>query len=97
MSRVALWVVLTPKPGRAAELRERAVRHARTCLAEEDGCERFDVLAGDDGGATLALYEVYRDEAALQAHDASAHMALYRRDTAELIAARQRSRYQVQE
>ncbi len=97
MSRIALWVTLTPRPGKAAELRERAVRHARTCLAEEAGCERFDVLVETGQDGRLNLYEVYRNKAALQAHDESPHMNAYRNDTTGLIGARERRQFELQE
>jgi len=40
---------------------------------KEAGCERFDVVVPKDGSARVALFEVYKDEAAFKQHQASDH------------------------
>jgi quinol monooxygenase YgiN len=93
MSRIALLVDITLVPGREAEF-DRLIRaHAAASLAEEPGCERFDVLTPkDEAGAPIPgrviLYELYRDAEALAAHRATERQAQNRIAFRELIAAR---------
>jgi (4S)-4-hydroxy-5-phosphonooxypentane-2,3-dione isomerase len=46
---------------------------ARGAVEKEPGCVRFDVLQSDQDPTQVTLYEVYRDDAAFQAHLQSAH------------------------
>ena len=64
MSKVALVVELGMVPGRRDAFLERARRHAKTCLEEEAGCLRFDILVSEEAGDQVFLYEVYADHAA---------------------------------
>lgn len=47
--------------------------NARQSLECEPECHRFDVAVGENGPATVFLYELYTDRAAFDAHLASAH------------------------
>jgi quinol monooxygenase YgiN len=93
MTRIALLVDITLVPGREAEF-DRLIRaHAAASLAEEPGCERFDVLipkdaAGQPIQGRVILYELYRDEAALAAHRATERQARNRLALKDLIATR---------
>lgn len=96
MSKVALVVDLKIAPGKVEQFLERVRRHAEICLAREPGCERFDVLVPQDGGAEeggerVFLYELYADQAAVEAHLATPHMAEYLADTKPMIAERVRT------
>ena len=42
--------------------------HARGSVTEEPGCLRFDVAQAKDDPTEVFLYEVYRDQAAMDAH-----------------------------
>lgn len=73
MPKIALIVEFEVRPGSHAALLALMRAHAATCLAEEPGLERFDVLEVVDAeGRTdegrLMLYEVFADAAARQAH-----------------------------
>ncbi|WPB87202.1 putative quinol monooxygenase [Sediminicoccus rosea] len=73
MSRIALIVTFEVRPGCHAALLDLMRRHAAACLADEPGLERFDVLeamdaAGRPDPLRLMLYEVFRDQAAREAH-----------------------------
>ncbi|RMD63223.1 MAG: antibiotic biosynthesis monooxygenase [Alphaproteobacteria bacterium] len=91
MSKIALVVDLKLVPGTRERFIARVREHARTCLASEPGCLQFDILIPTDDGERVFLYEVYADQAAIEAHDATPHMAAYRADTAAMIAARTRT------
>jgi len=45
---------------------------------DEPGCARFNVLQDAKEANTFYFYEVYRDEAALEAHRAAPHYAVWR-------------------
>ena len=72
MARVALIVESRLKPGAHAAFDAVIRDHAAGTLADEPGCERFDVLQprAKDGQdlSRVMLYEVYADDAAFQAH-----------------------------
>ena len=57
-----------------------------TCsLRDEPGCLRFDVLPDNADPNRLFFYEVYRDQAAFEAHQASAHYPRWRAAAAEVL------------
>ncbi len=91
MSKVALVVELGMGPGQLDAFLERARGHAETCLEEEAGCLRFDILVPEEAGDQVFLYEVYADQAAVDMHMATPHMASYREDTDAMVASRKRT------
>jgi autoinducer 2-degrading protein len=61
---------------------------------DEPGVLRFDVLTDRADPAHLVLVEVYRDEAAADAHKETGHYARWRDAVADMMARpRQRTRY----
>lgn len=73
MPKIALLVEFAVRPGALQTLLTLMRGHATACLAEEHGCERFDVLEvldaeGRPDPSRLMLYEVFTDAAARQAH-----------------------------
>jgi autoinducer 2-degrading protein len=81
---------LRAKPGAVEAYKARLLRHARMSIVREPGsCLRFDVHQDANDPALFFLFEVYRDEAALEAHRNSPHFAEYRRDTDAWVVARQ--------
>jgi (4S)-4-hydroxy-5-phosphonooxypentane-2,3-dione isomerase len=75
---LALWVKVKVK----AEERERFLRAIEVDAVgserDEPGCLRFNVLADAEDPNVYYFYEVYRDEAALEAHRAAPHYAVWR-------------------
>jgi quinol monooxygenase YgiN len=59
-------------PGKAAEVRAVLARHSRAS-AGEAGCRHFLAYQDADDHERFALYEVYEDEAAFEAHRRSEH------------------------
>lgn len=83
MARVAIVVEFNIKPGQHAAFDRLIREHARKTLEEEPGCERFDVLqpVGKDGApdqGRVMLCEVYRDQAAVDAHGKNPRLATVR-------------------
>lgn len=76
---IALWVKVRVKP----EARQRfldAIEHdALGSERDEAGCFRFNVLQDESDANVYYFYEVYRDEAALEAHRAAPHYAVWRK------------------
>jgi len=60
---------------------ERLRRHAATTLAREPGCRQFDVHRNRDDPGLFLLVERYRDDAALEEHQRSAHFRAFQDDT----------------
>lgn len=91
MSAIVLIVEMKLNPGRRDDFVARVQRHRTRVLAEEPGCERFDLVVPDDDENTVYLYEVYADEAALKTHMGTSYMAEYRKDTGPMVAERSRT------
>lgn len=60
--------------------------NAAASLANEPGCQQFDVCLDEDSAARVWLYEVYDDAAAFKAHLQTAHFKSFDESTAEMIA-----------
>jgi autoinducer 2-degrading protein len=75
---LALWVKVRVKP----EGRERFLKaievDALGSERDEPGCLRFNVLRDQQDPNVYYFFEVYRDEAALEAHRAAPHYAVWR-------------------
>ena len=75
---LALWVKVRVKPN----MREKflkAIEH--DCIhseGDEPGCLRFNVLQDQKDQNVYYFYEVYKDQAALEAHRAAPHFATWR-------------------
>lgn len=89
MSQVALIVTYKAAPGRKDDLIAGVTRHARGTLEDDEGCVRFDVLEPRGGVGDVMLYELYRDQAALDAHTASERLKLWREESVPLVASRE--------
>src|SRR5437868_10139847 len=88
---LAMWVKVRVKP----DARERFLKaievDALSSERDEPGCMRFNVLQDGQDQNVYYFYEVYRDEAALEAHRAAPHYAVWRRPRT-LWTVRQRRR-----
>jgi quinol monooxygenase YgiN len=93
MPRIAILVDFKVKPGCWAAFDAHMRQHAAATLAEEPGCERFDVLQplGEDGKpdhSRVALVEVYRDMDAVTAHRANPRMPSVAAGSKDLLEGR---------
>jgi autoinducer 2-degrading protein len=83
---VILHVTVQVKPEHVAEFLD-VVRHdAEHSEKDEPGCLRFDVIQDRDDRNRFYFYEVYRDEAALEAHRQTPHFKLYAEKVQPLLA-----------
>lgn len=62
--------------------------NACTSLKDEPGCRQFDVCRDPAQPQLFYLYELYDDEAAIQAHLASAHFQHFNALTAAWVASK---------
>ena len=73
------------KPEHREEFIRASLENARNTI-QEPGNLRFDVIQQADDADRFMLYEVYRDEAGMEAHKATAHYAAWRDGVAPLMA-----------
>jgi autoinducer 2-degrading protein len=62
-----VWVEFQIHPGKMDQFMQLMLANARASQAEP-GCSRFDLLAPETGGDSIALYEVYASKAAFKEH-----------------------------
>lgn len=78
---VALLVTIRIQPPHREAFMEAMLDDARHSVQDEPGCLRFDVLEDPDDPNRIFLYEVYRDEAALEAHRQAPHFLRWKHAT----------------
>ena len=75
---LAIWVMVRIK----ADMREKFLKaieaDALGSEGDEPGCLRFNVLQDEKDTNVYYFYEVYKDEAALEAHRATPHYAVWK-------------------
>ncbi len=76
-SAYVIWVEFDIHPQHLAQFTALVRVNAAASMANEPGCRRFDVLLPTPASGTVALYEIYDDEAAFAAHLASAHFKVF--------------------
>ena len=98
MAKLIIWVVFDIKPGAFAAFQEHTIPNARAAVADEPGCQRFDILLPEDGSEEqIALYEIYDDEAAFQAHLQTPHYAKFKAAIPGLISGQNVTRFSLRE
>ena len=66
---ISLVVRLDVLPERLEEFTEAITRNATSTFGDEPGCLRFDVCRSQSDPHHFVFYEIYRDEAALDARE----------------------------
>ena len=83
---LALFVTVKVKP----EERQRflsVIEDDATCsVRDEPGCLRFEVLQDQRDADTYYFFEVYRDQAALEAHRQTPHFARWSQASEQVLA-----------
>lgn len=75
---------LIAKPGQQAAL-ETLLRGLLEPTRREDGCEQYDLHQDQQHPETFYMLERWRDDAALAAHDQSAHIQHFRDEAAQVL------------
>ncbi|QHQ36305.1 putative quinol monooxygenase [Algicella marina] len=73
------------RDGRMPDFLPAMIENARTSLAEEEGCHRFDVCTDSERGNEVFLYELYTDRAAFDGHLQSAHFKAFDNAVSSLV------------
>lgn len=88
MAKTAVIVAFEVKAGQMDPFLEIIKNHAARTLAEEPGCECFDVLTPTDGSSAVHLHEVYADDDAFAEHRQSLRLSNVRDSYQDLIVGR---------
>ena len=75
---LAMWVKVRIKPGERERFLAAIEVDALGSEKDEPGCYRFNVLQDAQDENVYYFYEVYQDQAALEAHRAMPHYAVWR-------------------
>jgi autoinducer 2-degrading protein len=82
----AIWVSVKVKPEKRDQFLSVIEDDSICSVRDEPGCVRFDVLQDRSDPDRYYFYEVYRDEAAFQAHAETPHLARWRAASQEVLA-----------
>ena len=83
---IALIVEINIKPGFKDQFMASMLGDARGSNNDEPGCLRFDVLQDNEDENKIHLFEVYEDEAAVEAHRNAPHFIKWREECADWFA-----------
>jgi quinol monooxygenase YgiN len=75
---IAIWVKVRVKPDMREKFLKAIEIDALGSERDEPGCLRFNVLQDQKDANVYYFYEIYKDEAALEAHRAAPHYAVWR-------------------
>ena len=83
---VVLVVTFRVQPDRLDAFLESMLDDARGSVLDEPGCVRFDVVQDQQDPTLLCLYEVYRDQEAVEAHVQTPHYLRWQETTRDWFA-----------
>jgi autoinducer 2-degrading protein len=90
---IVIAVDVQVKPDKVEAFKQATLANARGARSES-GNLRFDVSQGVDDPGHFMLYEAYRDEEAIKAHQQSAHYLAWRASVEDWMARpRRRTRF----
>ena len=75
---IAMWVKVRIKPQQRGRFLEAIEVDALKSEGDEPGCLRFNVLQDEKDENVYYFYEIYKDQAALEAHRTMPHYAVWR-------------------
>ena len=75
---LAMWVKVRIKPEERQRFLKAIEVDALGSEQDEPGCLRFNVLRDAQDDTVYYFYEIYKDQAALDAHRAAPHYAVWR-------------------
>ncbi len=83
---ITLIVTIQIKPDHKKAFMESMMGDARGSNKDEPGCLQFDVVQDNEDPNRIHLYEVYRDQAALDAHRKAPHYTKWRETVKDWFA-----------
>ena len=75
---ISIFVTIRIKEGFSDQFTEASFGDSQGSVRDEPGCIRFDILKNSEEPNLFHLYEVYEDEAALDAHRNAPHYKKWR-------------------
>ena len=75
---ISIFVTIQINPEFTERFRKASLGDAQGSVKDEPGCYRFDILQANADPNRFHLYEVYSDEAALEAHRNAPHYKKWR-------------------
>ena len=84
-----LVVNIRIKPENVDRWMKMAIENAREAR-KEPGCRQFEVLVEPKDKAKVLLFEIYDDDKAFEAHQATPHFKKYLAEAVPLLASRER-------
>ena len=81
---------LVIRPEKVAEFIESLKNHMKWTLENELGCQRFDVVRDEKDNNIFHLYELYKDEKAIEIHSQSLTLAELRTQFPEWLVQQDR-------
>ena len=84
-----LVVSIKIKPENVERWMRMALENAREAR-KEPGCRQFEVLVDPKDRTKVLLFEIYDDEKAFEAHQATPHFKKYLAEAVPLLASRER-------
>ena len=84
-----LVVNIRIKPENVERWMKMAIENA-TAARREPGCRQFEVLVDPKDKTRVMLFEIYDDEKAFEAHQATPHFKKYLAEAVPLLASRER-------
>lgn len=85
--KVTVNAILEPKEGHAEQL-FLELKKVQQASREEEGCIQYNIHQSVDTN-TFVLYEVWKDQDAVDSHAQTAHYQEYRKNTAEHLSSRE--------
>jgi quinol monooxygenase YgiN len=86
MPKLAILGTFEAAPGRRDQLVPLLMAHRARVLKDEPGTLQFEILTPHDDAAKVLVCEIYRDDAAFDAHRASPSIARFRAESAGMVA-----------
>jgi autoinducer 2-degrading protein len=84
-----LQVNIRIKPENVEAFMKKALENAREAR-KEPGCRQFEVLVDPKERTKVLLFEIYDDDKAFEAHQATPHFKKYLAEAVPLLASRER-------
>ena len=86
MTRFAILVTITLKPGMAEQFKQHILPNAEAAVRNEADCHQFNVLQSENDPDTFFVYEVYTGSAALAVHRETPHYKKCLADIGDMVA-----------
>ena len=90
MSAFVLFVEVEIQAGQFDTCKAMMFKNGKAARETEPGCLQFDIIEDPDNPAQVRFYEVYRDAAAFEAHQQTAHFKEWLANGVPLLKTRKR-------